>query len=272
MVLSKKRVALVTGASSGIGKAAASALVDAGFTVVGTSRRAGDASPLSGVDLIALDVTDDESVANAVHEVIERFGQIDVLVNNAGMGSIGAAEESSIAQSQAVFDINVFGVMRMVKEVLPHMRARGRGRIINLSSVQGFLPAPFMAVYGASKHAIEGYSQSLDHEVRQYGIRAVLVEPAYTRTGFEANSTQPDMPLPAYAQQRQTFGRVMAAAIKDGDDPAVVAKVIVEAATDPKPNLRYTAGALAGRASVLRRFVPARVFDSQIRKMNQLAG
>jgi NAD(P)-dependent dehydrogenase (short-subunit alcohol dehydrogenase family) len=129
-----------------------------------------------------------------------------------------------------------------------------------------------MAVYGASKHAIEGYSQSLDHEVREYGVRALLVEPAYTRTGFEANSTQPDMPLPVYAQQRQTFGRVMAAAIKDGDDPAVVAKVIVAAATDPKPKLRYTAGALAGRANTLRRVVPAWAFDRQIRKLNQLAG
>jgi short-subunit dehydrogenase len=152
------------------------------------------------------------------------------------------------------------------------MRARGRGRIINLSSVQGFIPAPYMAVYGASKHAIEGYSQSLDHEVRQYGIRALLVEPAYTRTGFEANSTQPDTPLPVYAQQRQIFGRVMATAIKDGDDPTVVAKVIVAAATAPKPKLRYTAGTLAGRASTLRRFVPDWAFDSQIRKLNQLAG
>ncbi|MDQ0596535.1 short-subunit dehydrogenase [Streptomyces canus] len=85
--------------------------------------------------------------------------------------------------------------MRMVKEVLPHMRAQGRGRNINLSAVQGFIPAPYMAVYGASKHAIEGYSQSLDHEVRQYGVRSLLVEPAYTRTGFEANSAKPDMPL-----------------------------------------------------------------------------
>src|SRR3990170_499494 len=144
-----------------------------------------------------------------------------------------AAEESSVAEAQAVFDINVFGVMRMVKEVLPHMRARGRGRIINLSSVQGFIPAPYMAVYGASKHAIEGYSQSLDHEVRQYGVRVLLVEPAYTRTGFEANSAKPDTPLQTYADQRHVFDRLMTEAIKDGDDPAVVAKVIVTAATDP---------------------------------------
>jgi NAD(P)-dependent dehydrogenase (short-subunit alcohol dehydrogenase family) len=268
----KRPVALVTGASSGIGQAAALALVEAGFDVVGTSRDTSRATPLGGVTFLDLDVASDTSVTSAVQQVIERFGQIDVLVNNAGIGSIGAAEESSIAQAQAVFDINVFGVLRMVKEVLPHMRARGRGRIINLSSVQGFIPAPYMAVYGASKHAIEGYSQSLDHEVRQYGVRVLLVEPAYTKTGFEANATKPDLPLAVYAQQRETFDRVMAAAIKDGDDPVVVAKVIVAAVTDPKPKLRYTAGTLAGRASTLRRFVPARAFDSQIRKLNQLAG
>ncbi|HEY8721122.1 oxidoreductase [Pengzhenrongella sp.] len=265
-------VALVTGASSGIGKQTALALVKAGYTVVGTSRDASRVTPLKGVTFLDLDVASDTSATATVQQVIERFGQIDVLVNNAGIGSIGAAEESSIAQAQAVFDINVFGVMRMVKEVLPHMRARGRGRIINLSSVQGFIPAPFMAVYGASKHAIEGYSQSLDHEVREYGIRSLLVEPAYTKTGFEANSTQPDMPLQVYEQQRKTFGRLMVASIKNGDDPAIVAKVIVRAATDPTPNLRYTAGTVSGRASTLRRFVPAWVFDSQIRKLNQLAG
>jgi NAD(P)-dependent dehydrogenase (short-subunit alcohol dehydrogenase family) len=270
MMTTTRPVALVTGASSGIGKQTALALVKAGFDVVGTSRDTSRVAPLDGVVFLDLDVASDTSASATVQQVMERFGRIDVLVNNAGIGSIGAAEETTIAQSQAVFDINVFGVMRMVNQVLPHMRAQGSGRIINLSSVQGFLPAPYMAVYGASKHAIEGYSQSLDHEVRQHGIRSLLVEPAYTRTGFEANSTQPDMPLQVYAQQRQTFGRVMTAAIKDGDDPAVVAKVIVGAATDPKPRLHYTAGPLAGRASMLRRFAPARIFDRQIRKLNQL--
>jgi len=265
-----RQVALVTGASSGIGKEAALALVKAGFDVVGTSRDTSRVTPLEGVRFLDLDVASDTSATAAVQQVMERFGRIDILVNNAGVGSVGAAEEGSIAQAQEVFEINVFGVMRMVKEVLPHMRARGRGRIINLSSVQGFIPAPYMAVYGASKHAIEGYSQSLDHEVRQYGIRSLLVEPAYTRTGFEGKRMQPDVPLQVYAQQRQTFDRVMAAAFKDGDDPAVVAQVIVAAATDPKPKLRYTAGTLAGRASTLRRLVPARAFDRQIRKLNQL--
>ncbi|MFE2070195.1 oxidoreductase [Streptomyces sp. NPDC059467] len=265
-------VALVTGASSGIGKETALALVAAGFNVVGTSRDTSRVTPLNGVTFLGLDVASDASVATAVQEVSERFGRIDVLVNNAGVGSMGAAEETSVEQAQGVFDTNVFGVMRMVNEVLPHMRAQRRGRIINISSVLGFLPQPYMAVYAASKHAIEGYSESLDHEVRDHGIRALIVEPAYTRTGFEANSAKPDTPLHAYAKQRLTVDRVMAEAIRDGDTPAVVAKAIVAAATDAKPKLRYTAGPLAGRARILRRVAPAQVFDKQIRKMNKLAG
>ncbi|MET9969284.1 oxidoreductase, partial [Streptomyces sp. NPDC006356] len=219
-----------------------------------------------------LDVADDTSVAAAVQEVSERFGRIDVLVNNAGVGSMGAAEETSVEQAQAVFDTNVFGVMRMVTEVLPYMRARKRGRIINISSVLGLIPQPYMAVYAASKHAIEGYTESLDHEVRDHGVRALLVEPAYTSTAFEANSAKPDTPLHAYAKQRQIVDRVMADAVRGGDAPAVVAKAIVAAATDMKPKLRYTAGPTAGRVSTLRRLVPARAFDKQIRKINQLAG
>ncbi|WP_219933904.1 oxidoreductase [Streptomyces sp. Act143] len=265
-------VALVTGASSGIGKETALALVAAGFNVVGTSRDASRVTPLDGVTFLGLDVASDASVTALVQEVTERFGRIDVLVNNAGVGSVGAAEETSVEQAQSLFDTNVFGVMRMVNEVLPHMRPQRRGRIINISSVLGFLPQPYMAAYAASKHAIEGYTESLDHEIRDHGVRALIVEPAYTRTGFEANSAKPDTPLHAYAKQRQTVDRVMAETVRSGDAPAVVARAIVAAATDPKPRPRYTAGPLAGRARVLRRLAPATVFDKQIRKMNQLAG
>jgi NAD(P)-dependent dehydrogenase (short-subunit alcohol dehydrogenase family) len=265
-------VALVTGASSGIGQAAALALVKAGYEVVGTSRDASRVAPVDGVAFLDLDVASDESVAAAVEQVITRFGRIDVLVNNAGIGSVGAAEELSLAQNQRVFDINVFGVMRTTKAVLPHMRAAGGGRIVNISSVVGFVPQPTMSAYVASKHAIEGYSESVDHEVREQGTRVILVEPANTNTPFEANVVRPDHSLQVYATQRQIFDEVMAAAMQDGDDPAVVAKAIVAAATDAKPKLRYTAGSRAGRVSTLRRVVPARVFDKQIRKLNRLAG
>ena len=164
--------------------------------------------------------------------MIDRFGRIDVLVNNAGIGAAGAVEENSVAQAQSVLDINVLGVIRMTKAVLPHMRAQGGGRIINVSSVLGVAPQPFMAIYVASKHAIEGYSESLDHEVREHGIRVLLVQPAYTKTSFDTNAAQPDTPLPVYAERRRVFDEVMADAMKAGDDPAVVAKVIVTAATD----------------------------------------
>jgi NAD(P)-dependent dehydrogenase (short-subunit alcohol dehydrogenase family) len=265
-------VALVTGASSGIGKAAALALAAAGFQVAGTSRKTSRVTPHDGVRFLDLDVTSDESVTTAVQQVMERFGRLDVLVNNAGIGTAGAAEESSVAQAQGVFDVNVFGVIRMTKAVLPRMRAQGGGRIINISSVLGVVPGPYMAVYVASKHAIEGYSESMDHEVREHGVRVLLVEPAYTSTGFEGNSVRADTPLPVYARQRHIFDDVIAAAMRDGDDPGTVAKVIVAAATDPKPKLRYTAGPAAGRVSTLRRIVPARAFDRQIRKLNRLAG
>jgi NAD(P)-dependent dehydrogenase (short-subunit alcohol dehydrogenase family) len=265
-----RRVALVTGASSGIGKAAALALVDAGFEVVGTSRRAAAVSQSDGVTMLDLDVTSDESVRTLVPRLVERFGRLDVLVNNAGTGAAGAGEESSVAQIQRIFDINFFGAVRMTKAVLPHMRAQGRGRIINISSVLGLVPAPYMATYAATKHAIEGYSESVDHEVRQYGVRVLLVEPAYTKTSFDANAEQPDAPLPIYAQQRQVFDRMLATAMESGDDPATVAQSILAAATDPKPKLRYTAGSTARRVSALRRYVPARAFDRQIRKLNHL--
>jgi NAD(P)-dependent dehydrogenase (short-subunit alcohol dehydrogenase family) len=269
MMTTTRPVALVTGASSGIGKTASLALVKAGFEVIGTSRNTRHIAPVNGVTFVDLDVASDESVTTAVGQVIQRFGRIDVLVNNAGIGSLGAAEENSVDQARNVFDINVFGVIRMTNAVLPHMRTQGSGRIINISSVLGLIPQPYMAIYAASKHALEGYSESVDHEVRQYGVRVLLVEPAYTSTAFEANSVRPDVPLPVYAKQRDVFEQYMADQVKDGDDPALVAAQVIAASTDSKPKLRYTVG-MTGRVSTMRRLVPSRMFDRQLRKLNRL--
>ncbi|NNH70427.1 oxidoreductase [Nocardia uniformis] len=262
-------VALVTGASSGIGKSAALALAQKGFRVFGTGRVTAHLAPLEGLTFLDLDVTDDASATAAVAAVIAQSGRLDVLVNNAGIGSAGAAEENSVEQARSVLDINVLGVIRMTNAALPHMRAQGSGRIINLSSILGFIPQPYMAVYAASKHAVEGYSESLDHEVREYGVRVLLVEPAFTNTAFEANIAQPDQPLRVYAQQRRVFEEYIAESVKAGDDPAVVAAAIVAAATDPKPKPRYPVGRTA-RVSTMRRLVPAGIFDKQIRKLNHL--
>ena len=265
-----KQVALVTGASSGIGRVSARALAEAGFAVVGTSRSAARVEPLPGVTFVDLDVTSDASVEAAVADVIGRFGRVDVLVNNAGLGLAGAAEESSMDQVEALFDTNVFGLIRVTNAVLTHMRGQGSGRVVNISSVLGFLPAPYMAIYAATKHAVEGYTESIDHEVRQHGIRVLLVEPGYTSTDFEANAAWSDRPIPAYDDQRRTAAKILSAAMKDADSPNVVATKVVEAATAARPRGRYPAGSLAARVSLLRRFVPRAAFDKQIRKLNQL--
>jgi NAD(P)-dependent dehydrogenase (short-subunit alcohol dehydrogenase family) len=265
-----QQVALVTGATSGIGRAAAIALATAGFEVIGTGRDTARTIPPTGVTYLDLDVTSDESVASAVKQVIDRFGRIDVLVNNAGVGSTGAAEEFSIAQTHDIFDINVYGVMRMTKAVLPHMRAQRQGRVINISSVGGFVPNPFMTLYVATKHAVEGYSQSLDHEVREHGVRILLVEPGPINTPFAGHSVEADTPLPLYAAGRRNYDELLTKNLSSGDDPAVVAKVIVAAATDRNPKLRRTAGTTARTINAVHRVAPARIFDRVVRKFNRM--
>jgi NAD(P)-dependent dehydrogenase (short-subunit alcohol dehydrogenase family) len=262
-------VALVTGASSGIGRATAKALQSAGFRVFGTSRRAA-AENSDGATMLACDVTDDASVAKLVDRVLAEAGRIDLLVNNAGIGLLGGAEESSTAQAQALFDVNVFGVLRVTSAVLPAMRRQGSGRIINLSSVLGLIPAPYSALYASTKHAIEGYSESLDHELRSLGIRVVLVEPAYTRTSFGENLIRPDQLLDVYDSARASMNVILRKAMTTGDAPEIVAKTILEAATASAPRRRYAAGKMARQVSLLRRFVPASAFDKSLRKQNGL--
>ncbi|WP_115042304.1 oxidoreductase [Xanthomonas arboricola] len=267
---SKPPVALVTGASSGIGEATANALAAAGYTVYGTSRR-GAQSGQRAFTLLALDVTSDESVDAAIQELLRREGRIDLLVNNAGFGvSPAAAEESSIEQAKAILDTNFLGVVRMTRAVVPHMRRQGSGRIINIGSIIGLVPTPYAALYAASKHAVEGYSEAVDHELRSYGIRVTVIEPAYTKTQFEANTLAPDAPLENYRQVRTQVGQVVAQAMASADEPSVVADVVVKAARAQQPKVRYTAGKIAGQLQFLRRFAPAGVFQALIRKNLQL--
>lgn len=262
------RTAIVTGAASGIGLQTAEALKAAGYRVFGTSRKP---APDLGLRMLTCDLTDDASVADMIETVVAEAGRIDLLVNNAGFGISGAAEESSIAQAQALFDVNLFGVIRTTRAVLPVMRAQKGGRIVNISSVMGLIPAPYMALYGASKHAVEGYSESLDHEVRGWGIRVVLVEPAFTRTSFDRNLVRSDRPLDLYEAERAGMEQRVGEAMKTADAPEVVAKVVVKAATAPNPKRRYTAGPKARQISLLRRFVPARAFDKSFRKEFRLS-
>ena len=262
-------VAIVTGASGGIGEATARALHSAGYRVFGTYRRP-PATRSPGIEYLACDVTNDESVKVAVAEVVSKAGRIDLLVNNAGVGLVAGAEESSLEQAKSLFDVNLFGLIRMTKAVLPTMRRQGAGRIVNISSVMGLIPAPFMALYSASKHAVEGYSESLDHEVRSSGVRVVLVEPAYTRTAFEGNVYQADQQLDVYQSARANAEGVLRDGMKTADTPELVASTVVNASTEANPHRRYTAGRAARQISLLRRFVPASAFDKSLRKQMRL--
>jgi len=262
------RIAIVTGASSGIGEAIAEQLARAGYRVYGTSRR-GAQGPRGkrAFEMLALDVTSDESVAAAVDEVLRLEGRIDLLVNNAGFGvAPAAAEESSIRQAQAIFDTNFFGIVRMIRAVVPHMRQRGSGRIINISSVLGFIPMPYMALYSATKHAVEGYSEALDQELRTQGIRVSLVEPAYIKSAFDANQLQPDEALDEYRDLRVGLDLRVKEALEGADGPGVVAKTVVQVALAATPKVRYTSGALARRLGFLRRFAPAALVEAGVRK------
>jgi len=262
----EKSVALVTGASSGIGEATAQRLATAGYKVYGTSRRGGPADRRS-FEMLPLDVTSDESVEAAVTKVLRLHGRIDLLVNNAGFGVAPAgAEESSIEQAKAIFDTNFFGLIRMTRAVVPHMRRQESGRIINIGSVLGFLPMPYGALYAATKHAVEGYSESLDHELRTRGIRVSVIEPAYTKTQFDANFLAPDSKLDEYREVRALLDKVLKNVMTTADEPAVVADVVLQAATAARPKLRYTAGGLANRLRLLRRFAPAGLVDAGIRR------
>jgi NAD(P)-dependent dehydrogenase (short-subunit alcohol dehydrogenase family) len=259
-------VAIVTGASSGIGQATAQRLAAAGYAVYGTSRRGTPASA-SSFEMLPLDVTSDASVEALVKEVVRREGRIDLLVNNAGFGvAPGGAEESSIEQARAIFETNFFGLIRVTRAVLPHMREQRSGRIINMSSVLGFLPMPYGALYAATKHAVEGYSESLDHELRTRGIRVCVIEPAYTRTPFDANFLEPDAKLDAYRDVRAAVNRRVKEVMATAEEPGVVAEVVLKAASATHPKLRYTAGALAGRLRLLRTYAPAGLMDAGIRK------
>ena len=262
----KSKIAIVTGASSGIGEATAELLANSGYKVYGTSRK-GAQGAQRPYKMIALDVNSEESIEAALKEVIQIEGRIDLVVNNAGFGvAPGGAEESSIEQTKMIFDTNFFGIVRMTRAVVPYMRKQGEGRIINIGSILGLIPAPYMATYAATKHAVEGFSESLDHELRTRGIRVSVVEPGYTNTKFEANTLEVDAKIEEYNLARKALAKLIKVAVAGGDDPKVVANVVLKAANAKHPKLRYAAGKLACRLSFLRRFAPAALVDIGIRK------
>jgi short-subunit dehydrogenase len=266
-----QKTAFLTGASSGIGRAAALALSKAGYRVIGTSRNAGPGEVRDDIRMVACDVTSDESVAAAVALAHAELGHIDLLINNAGYGVTGAAEESSIVQVRSLFETNFHGVVRVTNAVLPIMRAQGSGRILNVGSGLGFIPAPYNAYYSATKHALEGYSESLDHEVREFGVRVAVIEPAATQTSFDSSTVRADKPLADYAVGRAKYLVAYDRAMAVADTAESVAETIVLAASTKTPRLRYPSGKAARQVAFARRFLPRSLFDRILRSQFGLA-
>jgi NAD(P)-dependent dehydrogenase (short-subunit alcohol dehydrogenase family) len=267
----ENKVVLITGVSSGIGRETAQLLAERGARVFGTVRDLRRASPVAKVELVLMDVTDDKSVKDGAESVLENAGKIDILINNAGYSIAGGVEETSVEEARQLFETNFFGVLRVTQAVLPSMRRNGYGRVVNISSMLGLLPGPYRGIYTASKHALEGYTATLDHEVRAFGIRAVLVEPMYTRTKIAKNEKSVQAVIPAYADQKQRVTEIIKQETANGNDPYDVAEVVYDAATAKSPRLHYPVGE-GVMLSRLHRFVPSRLFDSAFRRRFQLDG
>ncbi len=263
--MSNSKVVVITGVSSGIGQVTAEKFAKLGHKVFGTVRNKVKAQPIEGVEFVEMDVSDEDSVQRGIHFIIEQAGHIDILVNNAGASLIGAVEETSIKEAEFLFNTNVFSILRTTQAVLPYMRIQHYGKIINVSSVLGFLPSPYMGLYSATKHAVEGLSESLDHELRQFGIRVSIVQPSFTKTNLDKNAPIVSSKIPEYDNERNLATQAVLNQIDHAPQPDGVADTIVKAALNDW-QMRLAPSGQASLLSKLRRFMPSGPVDKNIRK------
>jgi short-subunit dehydrogenase len=266
------KVVLITGASSGIGKACASHLASLGHTVYGTSRKGGDA--IGSVRMIPMDVTDDRSVADGVDRVVRAEGRLDALLNNAGYGIAGAVEETSIREAQQQFDTNFFGMFRLTKAVLPRMRERRSGLIVNMGSIGGLISIPFQSFYCATKFAIEGFTEALRMEVRGFGVRVALIEPGDHQTNFTRSRIRTQESQKEGSAYRPAFEKALGVMERDeqnGPSPDGIARRVAAILSDRSPALRHPVGMFLQRFAVtLKSALPGGVFESIIRSTYKL--
>jgi len=272
----QSKTVLITGCSSGIGRATAEAFLDADWEVYATARNPADVETLGdrGCTVATLDVTEDDDVERVVDRILDDHGRIDCLVNNAGYAQFGPIEDVPVDAVHRQFDVNVYGAHRLTRAVLPHMRRRREGTVVNISSVAGRLSFPGGGVYAGSKFALEAMTDALRAEVDEYGIDAVLIEPGPVDTGFTERAEKEIEGVErsgAYEDFYDVFADTQA--IGGGGPGAVaperVAEDVLDAASSTKPASRVPVGTLA-RASVLGRFVPDRLRDQAFSLLDRL--
>ena len=264
--MNTEKVVLVTGASSGMGYSGAQQLVDAGFVVYATSDTLDGMSPLQerGAKVRALDVTDEAMMVACVDEIVAEEGRIDVLINNAGYGSYGALEDVAMSEARRQFDVNVFGLARLTQLVLPHMRARQSGTIVNISSVGGVTSEPHGAWYHATKFAVEGLSDCLRQEVSQFGINVVVVLPGAVHSNWSSLACEFLLNASggtAYGDLAQKHASFLERIHEGASDPSVIGKAMVEICEASKPKTRYARGKHARTALIMRRLLSDRMYD-----------
>ncbi|QLG48153.1 SDR family oxidoreductase [Natrinema halophilum] len=275
----RKKSVLITGCSSGIGRATARAFLDEEWQVFATARNVDDIEPLeeAGCETLALDVTEPDGVARAVEETVDIAGAIDCVVNNAGYAQMGPLEDISTVDLHRQFDVNVYGPHRLTRAAVPHMRAQGAGRIINVSSVIGRISVPGAGAYAGSKHALEAMSDSLRAEVDEFDIDVVVIEPGPVETNFSdrADDELPeDERTPAYESLYDLYDEAELIGSGAGgpfaSEPEDVAEAILEAATSPDPPARYPVGPLA-QYGLYARYLPDRLRDAVYGLLRKLA-
>jgi NAD(P)-dependent dehydrogenase (short-subunit alcohol dehydrogenase family) len=252
------KTVLITGAGSGIGRATVVCFQQQGWNVAATLRspeKAGELQRLDRVSCLHLDVTDRESIQQAIAQAREQFGAIDILVNNAGYSLTGPFEACTPEQIQQQFATNVFGLMEVTRAILPHFRQRRQGTIINIASIGGRMAFPLYSLYHATKWAVEGFSESLQYELRPFNICVKIVEPGPIKTDFYSRSADPAT-MPVYQSFADRVLPQLTRAGETGSPPEVVARGIYRAATDGRDRLRYPVGGNAGLLLLLRKLLP----------------
>lgn len=270
----KSKIILVTGASSGLGKMTAIKLRKQGHIVYAVARRVDSMKELEelGINIGYMDVTDDESIKKIVDDIVSRDGKIDVLINNAGYGSYGAVEDVSIEEAQRQFEVNVFGVARVSKIVLPHMREKRAGLVINISSVVGKVALPFMGWYSASKHAIEGLSDAMRIELEPFGVKVVIVEPGVVKTGFDGIVADDFANIDSdYEEMGKKFKQSFIKMYASPKAPTgeVVAEQILKIVRSKNPKIRYRPTTDSKINLSARKILCDKVFDKLIKSQTK---
>lgn len=259
---------LITGASSGFGLATSTLLAERGYRVFGTSRKPTSNAP-ANFEMLQLDVNSDESVKACVEKLLEKAGHVDVLINNAGFALFGAIEETSLEEARLQLETNFFGVVKMVSAILPTMRKRGRGQIINIGSLAGHVAIPFQGYYAVTKFALEGFTEALRQETKALGIHVSIVEPGFFKTSLASAAKQTSNKINDYGETRK---RVLTEIMKrdaNGQDPHIVADTLIKIIESTEPKLHYAVG--KDKSGLLfKRLLPQSIFEGQVRRMFKL--